>query len=262
MNKFSWILTLLVTLSGVASALPNATETVAAKGGAIHVMPIYDASLQIEWRDMVFQIDPSSAGNYTGAKKPDIILITDVAHVDEKAILNLMRRDDKDYGSGCTIYGPKAVVAKLKPLEIEEDFRVKVEVLDSNISSWRDGADEMDYSINAVSSLEKGRVGYVLTLGGKRIYVAGNGKILVNSELLHGIDIAFLPVNSANSFTPQEAAKQARVFKPKMVYPYSYRNDWSKPNANPQQFAQALQGSGIQVKLRGWYDHPARVTKK
>jgi len=64
-------------------------------------------------------------------------------------------------------------------------------------------------------------------------------------------------MNLPYTMTPQEAASGARAFRPKIVYPYHYRYPFGKPNDNPQQFARALAGSGIQVRLRGWYAHPA-----
>ena len=47
--------------------------------------------------------------------------------------------------------------------------------------------------------------------------------------------------------TPQEAAEAVRAFRPAIVYPYHSRG--SDTNA----FAKALDGTGIEVRLRDWY---------
>ncbi len=95
--------------------------------------------------------------------------------------------------------------------------------------------------------------GYVLSMGGKRIYIAGDTEATPEMKRLKNIDVAFLPMNLPFTMTPAEAASGARAFKPKVVYPYHYRYPFTKKNSNPQQFAQALRGTGIQVRLRDWY---------
>jgi L-ascorbate metabolism protein UlaG (beta-lactamase superfamily) len=99
--------------------------------------------------------------------------------------------------------------------------------------------------------------GYVLTLGGRRFYIAGDTEAIPEMRNLKNIDVAFLPMNLPFTMTPQEAAQGARSFKPKMVYPYHYRYPFNKVNNHPQQFQAALQGSGIQVRLRNWYPQDA-----
>jgi L-ascorbate metabolism protein UlaG (beta-lactamase superfamily) len=66
-------------------------------------------------------------------------------------------------------------------------------------------------------------------------------------KALKNIDVAFLPMNLPYTMTPAEAADCAKVFKPKIVYPYHYRGQ------DTNEFAKALQGSGIDVRLRNWY---------
>jgi len=89
--------------------------------------------------------------------------------------------------------------------------------------------------------------GYVVTLGGKRIYVAGDTECTPEMKALRNIDVAFLPMNLPYTMTPAEAADCAKAFKPKIVYPYHYRGQ------DPKAFAAALKGSGIEVRLRDWY---------
>jgi len=102
--------------------------------------------------------------------------------------------------------------------------------------------------------------GYILTIGGKRIYIAGDTEATPEMKRLKNIHIAFVPMNLPFTMTPQEAANGVRAFKPKIVYPYHYRYSFNKPNTNAQQFANALKTSGIKVRLREWY--PSAAVKR
>lgn len=92
--------------------------------------------------------------------------------------------------------------------------------------------------------------GYVLTLGGKRLYVAGDTACTPEMEALKNIDVAFLPMNVPFTMPPTEAAECAKAFKPRIVYPYHYFE------ANLNEFEAALAGSGIEVRVRDWYSLP------
>ncbi len=262
MKQFLFVLALGGVLGLRANALPNPTEIIPAQGGAIRITPIYHASLQIEYRGEVIQVDPFSAGDYSGAKKADYILITHTHpdHLDLKAIARLVK-------SSADVIGPPSAMGKLQV------FKNKANVFalkngDEEVPLGDHGGEPVVFvvpSYNIVRGPKPGQKfhpkgefnGYILTLGGKRIYIAGDTEATPEMKALKNIDIAFLPMNLPYTMTPQEAAMGARAFKPKVVYPYHYRYPFTKANDNPQQFAKALQGSGIQVKLRGWYAHPA-----
>jgi L-ascorbate metabolism protein UlaG (beta-lactamase superfamily) len=268
MKRFLLTLALVGACATNSHALPNQAEIIPAQGGPIRITPIYHASMQIEYKGKVIQVDPFSAGDYTGAKKADFVFITHTHpdHLDPKAIAAVTDNRFVHY------YVPKAVAAAMaKPKN------GSVTPLDNgSVSSFSTGSDAKHQSqlfrIDVVPSYNmvrgpkpgqkfhpKGQFnGYVLTLGGKRIYIAGDTEATPEMKALKNIDIAFLPMNLPYTMTPQEAAAGAKAFKPKVVYPYHYRYPFTKANANPQQFAKALAGSGITVKLRNWYGHPAK----
>jgi L-ascorbate metabolism protein UlaG (beta-lactamase superfamily) len=89
--------------------------------------------------------------------------------------------------------------------------------------------------------------GYVVTLEGTRIYVAGDTECVPEVRGLSKIDVAFLPMNVPFTMTPAEAAECARSIKPSVVYPYHYAGQ------DARVFAAALRGTGIDVRLRNWY---------
>jgi L-ascorbate metabolism protein UlaG (beta-lactamase superfamily) len=64
--------------------------------------------------------------------------------------------------------------------------------------------------------------GYVLTLGTRKLYVAGDTENTREMKGLKGIDIAFLPMNLPYTMTPEMVADGARAFRPKVLYPYHF----------------------------------------
>ena len=65
----------------------------AATGGDILITPVLHASVQLEYRDTVLQVDPWSAADLAPLKKASLILVTDdpIHHLDPKAIAYLRR---------------------------------------------------------------------------------------------------------------------------------------------------------------------------
>lgn len=66
--------------------------------------------------------------------------------------------------------------------------------------------------------------GYILTIGGKRIYIAGDTENTPEMKALRNIDIAFLPMNIPFTMTPEMVADAATSFKPAVLYPYHFGN--------------------------------------
>ena len=89
--------------------------------------------------------------------------------------------------------------------------------------------------------------GYVITVGGTRLYVAGDTACTAEMRDLQNIDVAFVPMNLPYTMSPAEAADCVRAFKPKVVYPYHFFE------SDLAVFENALKGSGIEVRLRDWY---------
>ena len=86
--------------------------------------------------------------------------------------------------------------------------------------------------------------GYVLTLGDKRVYIAGDTENIPEMAGLEGIDIAFLPMNLPYTMTPEMVADAARSFSPKVLYPYHYGE------TDPQALVKLLKDGPIEVRVR------------
>lgn len=68
---------------------------------------------------------------------------------------------------------------------------------------------------------DKGWVGYIITVGGTRIYHAGDTDLIPEMKTFKA-DIAFLPVSGIYVMTAEEAAKAADAIKPQMAIPMHY----------------------------------------
>ncbi|MGM9841994.1 MAG: MBL fold metallo-hydrolase [Candidatus Limisoma sp.] len=64
--------------------------------------------------------------------------------------------------------------------------------------------------------------GYVLTIDGLRIYIAGDVEDIPEMSDIKDIDIAFLPCNQPFTMTPEQLVRVARIVKPKVLFPYHY----------------------------------------
>ena len=87
--------------------------------------------------------------------------------------------------------------------------------------------------------------GYVLTLGDKRVYIAGDTEPTEAMLGLTDIAVAFLPMNLPYTMTPEQAAEAINTFKPAVVYPYHYGDSDLAP-------LDAV-GDHTEVRLREWY---------
>lgn len=97
--------------------------------------------------------------------------------------------------------------------------------------------------------------GYIISVGGTRVYVAGDTGCTPGMMGLKNIDVAFVPMNLPYTMSTAHAAACVRAMRPRIVYPYHYFQ------ADPAAFESALKGSGIEVRIRDWYV-PAKGSTK
>jgi L-ascorbate metabolism protein UlaG (beta-lactamase superfamily) len=221
-------------------------DSIAATGGNIIVKPIGHATLQITWGVHVILVDATDPSQADTNHPPTLVLVTHTHpdHLSTKTIAAV--RTPKT-----AIVGPAAVAMQIPGATL----------LANGDSLTADGIRVEGVAMyNLVRGPKPGELfhpkgvgdGFVLNLGGKRIYIAGDTECTPEMKALKGIDIAFLPMNLPYTMTPAEAGACAKAFHPKIVYPYHYRGQ------DPTQFAAALKGSGIDVRLRNWYPAPVK----
>ena len=216
-------------------------QELSTSAGVVKITPINHASLMIEGGGKVIHVDPTSPGNYDGLPAADIVLITDIHgdHMDPKALPKVQK-------TGTVILAPEAVAKTFTTATVIGNGESKA------MGSWNIEAVPM-YNLKRGPSEgklfhDKGRGnGYVLTYGGKRIYISGDTEGIPEMKALKNIDMAFICMNLPYTMPPDEAAEAVKAFKPKVAIPYHYRG------SDPKVFESALAGSGVQVKLIDWY---------
>jgi L-ascorbate metabolism protein UlaG (beta-lactamase superfamily) len=227
------------------AATPAATPTqTSVQEGDITITPITHASFQIEYGGKVIHVDPTSPGDYSRTKQADLILITHdhPDHLDPAAIARVRKQ-------GTPVVAPAAAAEKIENPTVMSNGETKT------VAGISIEAVPM-YNLQRGPSPgqlfhPKGRGnGYILTLGGKRLYIAGDTECTPEMRALKNIDIAFIPMNLPYTMPPSEAAECAKAFLPKVAYPYHYRGQ------NPEEFKAALKGVPVEVRLFDWYPTP------
>ena len=208
-------------MASLASASNFASDSFKTKSGKeLTITFIKHGSLMLTYDNHSIQVDPvSEYADYTTFPKADIILITHEHgdHLDPKAIQAVEK-------SGTEIIANENSQKKLG----------KGKVLKNG---------DTDTSINYMNPRHRDN-GYILTFDELRVYIAGDTEDIPEMKDLKDIDIAFLPVNQPYTMTVSQAAKAARMFSPKILYPYHYGD------TKIGELKDALKGSGIDVRIR------------
>jgi L-ascorbate metabolism protein UlaG (beta-lactamase superfamily) len=251
----------ILAVCALLAASASAADKVPADGGAIEITPLIHSSIQIEHAGKVIQVDPWSMLDLQRYKKADLILITDdpAHHLDVKAIAALRKP------------GAPGVIPEVG----------KAKLPDGIIMANGERATEGGITVEAIPAYDiipgepshpKGKSnGYVITLGGTRIYVAGVTECVPEVRALKNIDVAFVPLNvPLGRMTPAAAAECVKAIAPKIVYPYHYDQLLAARLANPRAtsegpaggltiaqslraFKDALKGEAIEVRDGNWY---------
>jgi L-ascorbate metabolism protein UlaG (beta-lactamase superfamily) len=245
-------------LIGISFACAQSSR-VTAEGGDIVITPIVHASAQIEHAGKVIYIDPWTVGDLSNAKPADLILVTDdPGHHLDTAALGRLRKPG----------APVVLTAKAHAL-----------FADGVVLANGESGVFAGIPVEAVPAYDltpgepyhpKGEAnGYVITLGGKRLFFAGVGECVPEIRALKDIEVAVMPMNlPVDRMRPIPVAECLRTFKPRVVYLNHYDNPHSRwledPKANPppdleftsstiRAFRDAIAGMGIEFRDAEWY---------
>jgi L-ascorbate metabolism protein UlaG (beta-lactamase superfamily) len=218
----------------------RSVEEFKTSAGPLKITTVMHAGFLMEAGGQVVVVDPAQ-GDWSGLPPADLILITDI-HGDHlaPALINKVKKP------GTTIIAPAAVAKTVTEATVLNNGESKT------IGAWKIEAVPM-YNVKRGPSEgklfhDKGRGnGYVVTYGGLRIYIAGDTEGIPEMRALKNIDVAFIPMNLPYTMPPEEAAEAVKAFHPKVVYPYHYMGSDLKA------FQTALNGTGIDVRIRNWY---------
>src|SRR4029453_743202 len=76
--------------------------------------------------------------------------------------------------------------------------------------------------------------GYVVTLGGKRVYFAGVTECVPEVKALKDIDVRFMPMNTrVEPRNPADGGAGTKIIQPKVVDVYHYDQDFAPRATNP-----------------------------
>lgn len=240
-------LTTFVVLSLVARwafAQPLTGDRITTDDGELVIHEVEHATFVMSWNARTIYVDPVGDG-LGDLPPPDLILITDVHgdHLSTDTLQNVAQ-------ASTTIVAPAAVAEQLP-----SPLRSRTTVLGNGeretvMGITIEGVPMYNLTDERRRYHAKGRGnGYVITLGGRRVYISGDTEDIPEMRALEDIDVAFICFNLPYTMTEEQAASAVREFRPGIVYPYHYRG------SDVARFA-ALVGteSGIDVRvLEGWY---------
>lgn len=194
------------------------SDTFTTKDGTSFTLHFFKhASLAVETDGHWIYIDPVSPfANYSKLPKADLILITHSHsdHLDRAAVDTLStaatdilcdKTSAEAFDFNCHTMMPGSTAQP-------RDY-VKVEAVPAyNITEGH-----LDFHPKARED-----VGYILTIGGTRIYIAGDSENTPEMKALTDINIALLPVNQPYTMTVDQAVDAVKAIRPGIFYPYHY----------------------------------------
>lgn len=90
--------------------------------------------------------------------------------------------------------------------------------------------------------------GFLLTLGERRLYHAGDTALIMDLQLLRGqVDVALLPIGDNFTMGPDDAARAVEFIQPEVVVPIHY-STWPVIEQDPEHF-RALVGGTARVEV-------------
>lgn len=213
--------------------------------GPLIIHPVHHASFVMSWNGNTIYNDPVGGGKmYSGLPRPDLILISHAHgdHFDVDTLHAIVQGDTK-------LVAPAAVADKMpqdlraKTMVMKNgDFTTMLHIGITAIPAYNTTKDRLKYHPKGVGN------GYVLNLGGRRVYISGDTEDIPAMRALKNIDIAFVCFNLPYTMTEKQAASAVRAFAPEVVYPYHYRG------SDVHEFEMMVEkGTSIEVKMGHWY---------
>jgi L-ascorbate metabolism protein UlaG (beta-lactamase superfamily) len=189
-------------------------DSINTPNGVLTIYFIGHGTLIFEYQKQVIHIDPwSKLADYRKLPKADIILLTHhhPDHFDTGAI-NLISKSKTKIIVTSSIFDILQKGTILHNYDTTAINGIKIIAVPAyNITEGRD------------TFHPKGRDnGYILLIGEKRIYIAGDTENIPEMKLLGKIDVAFLPMNQPYTMLPEQLVDAARNINPKILYPYHF----------------------------------------
>ena len=241
MKKSIFTILLGCLTAASCNAAQKVDEFTTKSGKKVTITCIKHASLEINYDGVEIQIDPVGVGakpetDYGQFPKANLILITH-EHRDhfEREAIALIRTPATTVYSNLAVYN---MFRNSLVLNNGDSVAYRSDIIIKAVPAY-------NYTEGHTQFHPKGRDnGYILSLDGLRIYIAGDTEDIPEMADLKDIDIAFLPCNQPYTMTVDQVVNAAKIIKPKVLFPYHYgQTDVSGLPA-------LLQSEGIDVRLR------------
>ncbi len=195
-----------------AGSAGNTPDTIATAQGKLIVHCLGHASLRFEYGGLNIYVDPvARSADYSQMPKADIILVTHEHgdHLDGDVIRGLSGKNTQSIlnASSRDILKSGTAMANGESKKIDG---ISIEA----VPAYNTTPGHEDFHPRGRDN------GYILTMGGKRIYIAGDTENTPEMKSLKNIDIAFLPMNLPWTMSPEQVADAVKAFRPKILYPY------------------------------------------
>lgn len=202
--------------SDKAPAYP--ADTIAARDGSPITFTFFKhASLSVETGGKYIYVDPvAQYADYARLPKADLVLITHshYDHLDRAAVDALTDRNSLivcDKTASEAFEGD--CIAMTPGMSAEPRPYVRIDA----VPAYNTSEGHLQFHPR-----EREDCGYILTIGGTRIYIAGDTEPTPEMKSLKNIDIAFLPVNQPYTMTVDQAVEAVEALRPAIFYPYHY----------------------------------------
>jgi len=232
------ILFALIMTTGIVSS----QDIIKTKNSSFTIHFVGHGTLYIDYQGTIIHIDPwSNIGDYKNMPDADYILITHQHrdHLDANAISQIVK-------TNTVIIAPEVCKEGLSSFK-DVTFLTNGAQIDASCGNIK-----VVPAYNIIHMREAGKPfhpkgegnGYVLTIDGTSVYVAGDTENIPEMKDLKNIDVAFLPMNLPYTMTPEMTAEAAKMFQPKILYPYHFGD------TDTNQLLELLKGSNIEVRVR------------
>lgn len=234
--------TTALTTEGFTPKMGDKEDILTTKAGTVKMKFLGHASLLFQVGNKNIYVDPSGAyAKFDGLPKADIIFYTHehFDHLDPKTAKLLVKDGTIIVGTAaCKEVKPTIIMKNGDTKEIDG---IKVEAVAAyNLIHKNDQGNF--YHPKGVGN------GYILTIGSKRIYIAGDTEDIPEMKTFKNVDVAFMPMNLPYTMSPEMFERAALMVKPKVLYPYHYAGSDLAP------VKKAIEKEkGIEVRLKNFY---------
>ncbi len=192
---------------------------IAADGSQIDFIFFAHASFAISNDQYIIYIDPvMDFAPYHTLPKADLIAVTH-SHYDHLDVKAIEAVQSADMPIVCDITSAEILAREVLMLSHGSELKPLDGVKIEGVAAYNYSPDRTQFHPK-----EREDCGYIFTIGGTRIYVAGDGENTPEMKSVKGVDIAFLPANQPYTMTVDQIVDAAKAIRPTILYPYHTGN--------------------------------------